>query len=98
MAHGECRLNNLDELKDYVYETLCEHDGLVRGAFQMSEQVLIRGGRACGMHFTVHGPRAVTLSAIWETRTSSILFYDSSGLRFQKTQLIAAPMLEAVAV
>jgi hypothetical protein len=97
MAHGECRLNNLDELKDYVYETLCQHDGLVRGAFSMSQQVLIRSGRACGMHFVVHGPRAVMLSAIWETRTSTILFYDSSGQRFMKTQLEASPKLEAVA-
>ena len=56
MSYGECRLNNLDELKEYVYETLCEHDGLIRGAFTMSEQILIRSGRACGMHFTVHGP------------------------------------------
>ena len=97
MSYGECRLNNLDELKEYVYETLCEHDGLIRGAFTMSEQILICRGRACGMHFTVYGPRAVMLSAIWDTRTSTILFYDSSGQRFQKTQLMAAPKLEAVA-
>jgi hypothetical protein len=97
MAYGECQLNNLKELKNYVYEILCQREALVPGAFHMSEQILIRHGRPCGIHFCLHGPRAVMFSAIWETRTNTILFYDSTGERFLKTQLVSAPELETVA-
>jgi hypothetical protein len=91
------QLDNLDELRSYVYVTLCESESLVHGAFPMSEQFLVRNGQACGMHFCLHGPRAVKLSAIWETRTSSILFYDSTGRKFQKTQLASGFSLACAA-
>lgn len=97
MAYRNCQLDNLNDLRNYVYETLCEHETLVCGAFRMSEQVLIRSGRPCGIHFTLHGPRAVLITAIWENRTNTILFYDAAGERFQKTQLSEAPQLEPVA-
>ncbi len=97
MAQGDCQLNNLDDLRDYVYDVLCRRENLERGAFPMSEQVLIRSGRPCGMHFCLKGPRAVLFSAIWETKHNSILFYDSTGQRFLRTQLLAAPALELAA-
>lgn len=97
MTQGEHILRSLDDLRQYVYETLCLRESLVSGAFHMSEQLLVRGGKPCGMHFCVHGPRAVMISAIWETRQNSILFYDSTGVRFQKTRLVAAPQLAAIA-
>ncbi len=94
MALGDCQLNNLDDLREFVYTTLCNFESLERGAFHMSEQVLFRGSQPCGMHFCLHGPRAVLFTAIWETERHTILFYDSTGRRFQKTQLVAAPQLE----
>lgn len=94
MALGDRQLNNLDDLREFVYSTLCNLESLERGAFFMSEQVLFRGSRPCGMHFCLHGPRAVMFTAIWETQRHTILFYDSTGKRFQKTQLEAAPKLE----
>lgn len=97
MANGECQLNNLGELRNYVYENLCSREKLVPGAFHMSEQILIRQGRPCGIHFCLHGPRAVMFSAIWDSRHNSILFYDSTGERFQKTQLIPALEFEVAA-
>lgn len=102
MAHGEFQLNNLDDLKSFVYETLCQQESLVSGAFRMSEQILVRGGRACGMHFCLHGPRAVMVTAIWDLRAGTILFYNSAGERFLTTRLLATvelamPELEAVA-
>ena len=87
---------NLNDLRKYVNETLCQHDQLEFGQFQMTERILVRGGQACGMFFCVHGPRAVKVTAIWETDSNTILFYDSTGKRFHKTQLIAAPRLELV--
>jgi hypothetical protein len=63
----------------------------------MTERVLVRGGKPCGIFFCLHGPRSVKFSAIWETTQNQILFYDSNGERFQKTQLLEAPTLERVA-
>jgi hypothetical protein len=35
----------------------------------------------------LHGPRSVRLTAVWETITNSINFYDSTGEKIQKTIL-----------
>jgi len=64
------------------------------GAFQMTERVLLRGGKPCGVFFCLHGPRLTRFSAIWETDHNRILFYGSRGERFQKTQLTDAPSIE----
>jgi hypothetical protein len=87
-------LQTLDELRAYVNETLCLYDNLEVGAFSFTERILVRAGRPCGILFRLHGPRAVQFLAIWETDENTILFYNSSGERFQKTQLMAAPRLE----
>jgi hypothetical protein len=97
MPKDDCQLDNLEDLRNYVYATLCTHENLETGAFHMSEQILFRGPNPCGMHFCLHGPRAVRYSAIWETKQNTILFYDSTGQRFQRTQLIGAPALETAA-
>ena len=92
LAHESC-IENLDELRDYVYAQLCECDQLEPGVFPMTEHVLVRGKRPCGMHFCVHGPRSVKYTAIWETDRNSILFYGPTGERFHKTRLESAPGL-----
>ena len=63
----------------------------------MTERVLVRGGKPCGICFCLHGPRSMKFSAIWETDRNRILFYGSRGERFQKTQLVEAPRLECAA-
>jgi len=87
-------IQNLEDLREYVNETICQHEQLEIGAFEMSERILTRGGRPCGIYFCVHGPRQVKLSAIWETERNTVLFYGSDGERFQKTQLVDGPSLE----
>ena len=91
------QLQNLQDLRQYVIETLCQHNQLEIGAFPLTERILTRGGQPCGMYFCLHGPRSVKFSAIWETQHNTVLFYGATGERFQKTQLVAAPRLEAVA-
>ena len=91
------QISNLDSLRDFVNETLCEHYELKLDAFEMTERVLRRGGRPCGMYFCLHGPRAVKFTAIWETDRNRILFYGSTGERFLKTQLLVAPRLDRAA-
>jgi len=91
------QLNNLQDLRHFVNDTLCEQDQLLPNLYPVSERILTRGGRPCGIFFCLHGPRSVKLTAIWETDTNTILFYGSSGERYHKTQLIAAPAIEPVA-
>jgi hypothetical protein len=91
------QIDNVDDLREFINVTLCEHYQLQYGAFQMTEQVLIRAGKPCGIYFCLNGPRAVRFSAIWETDRNQILFYGPCGERFLKTQLSEAPVLESAA-
>jgi hypothetical protein len=84
----------LEDLRDYVNETLCEYYQLEIDAFQMTERILRRGGKPCGIYFCLHGPRQVKFTAIWETDRNCILFYGPTGERFQKTQLLENPRLQ----
>lgn len=84
-------IESLNELRAFVNETLCRHHELQPEAFRMTEKVLRRGNRPCGIHFCLHGPRAVKFTAIWETDRNQVLFYDANGERFLTTQL-ATPL------
>ncbi len=86
-------IENLEQLREYVELTLCEHEQLEPGAFPLTEQVLMRSGRPCGVYFCLHGPRAVKFSAIWETDANTVLFYGCDGQRFGKSRLLDAPRL-----
>lgn len=97
MLTSERTIQSLDDLREYVNETLCELEQLEHDAFLMTERVLLRGGKPCGIYFCLHGPRAVKFSAIWETQNNTVLFYGSRGERFQKTQLVASADLELAA-
>jgi hypothetical protein len=90
-------IQTLDQLRDYVNLTICQHTQLEVGAFPLTERILLRANRPCGIYFSLRGPRAVTFTAIWETEGSTILFYDSRGTRFHKTQLTQAHRMEATA-
>jgi hypothetical protein len=91
------QISNLENLRKYVIESLCEQNQLELGAFPVSERILVRGGTPCGLFFCLHGPRSVKFTAIWETERNSILFYSATGERIKKTRLVGAPRLEAAA-
>jgi hypothetical protein len=63
----------------------------------MTERVLLRGDKPCGIQFCLHGPRATKFTAIWETDRNQVLFYGSRGERFLKTQLHDVPRWESAA-
>ena len=94
LAHSH-ELNTLTHLTTHVYETLCDHEYLEYGAFEMTSRVLMRGDVPCGIYFSLHGPRSVRLTAIWETDHNTVLFYDSKGERFARLLLIDAPSLSS---
>jgi hypothetical protein len=83
-------IQDLRSLREYVQKTICEHNELEVGAFAITERILVRGGKPCGMYFCLHGPRSVKLTAIWETDRNTILFYGSSGERQWRAQLQSA--------
>jgi len=91
------QIESLNDLREYVNTTICNHYQLKDGAFQMTERTLRRGGKPCGIYFCLPGPRATQVIAIWETERNQILFYGSRGERFMKTQLHESPALESAA-
>lgn len=86
-------IRDLRDLRRYVHGRICDHYQLELGAFVMTERLLTRGGRPCGLFFCVHGPRSVKLTAIWEMERNTILFYGSAGERVERTQLTVTPAL-----
>jgi len=93
MSANPLHVQDLSDLRNYVQQTLCDQNQLELGAFEVTERILVRGRRPCGIFFCLHGPRSVKLTAIWETDRNTVLFYSSSGERVQKTQLVGAPAL-----
>lgn len=91
------QIESLHDLRNFINLTLCDKHHLKLGAFEMTERILFRGGKPCGIYFCLHGPRMLKFTAIWETDRNRVLFYSSCGERFQKTQLTEAPRLECVA-
>ncbi|MBI84880.1 MAG: hypothetical protein CMJ81_16930 [Planctomycetaceae bacterium] len=102
MKHKEIRhlslrngahLQTLDDLRDFIHGTICELNEFEPDVFEMTEVILTRGKRPCGRLFCLHGPRRVRLTAIWETDSNSVLFYDAVGERSRKVRLTNAPHL-----
>lgn len=81
----------IEDLKDYVYQTLCNHEKLEIGVFPMTQKLLTRRAQPCGMYFCLHGPRSVKFTAIWDSERNLVLFYGATGERFMKLQLASAP-------
>ncbi len=81
-------LQEIEELRRYVANTVGRFESLDVDQCEFTEQVLYRGATPCGVHFRLYGPRAVCLSAIWETDQNSILFYGSCGQRIHRTMLL----------
>ena len=93
MSANPLQVTTLQDLRQFVYATLCNHEQLEIGAFEMTERILVRGDHPCGIYFCLHGPRSVKYTAIWETDRNSILFYGSTGERFCRMQLSASAEL-----
>jgi hypothetical protein len=84
MRHDHLEKQNLIELRKFVSRTLCQLNDFEEGVFQVSEKLLIKCGKACGILFCLHGPRSVKSTAVWETVTNSIIFYGSTGERIHR--------------
>lgn len=86
MEHTEdCR--TIEELRLFVHETLCARENLLPDQFALKESRLTRGGRLCGLQFSVDGPRSVRLAAIWTEDHNVVYFYDARGNRYLKVRI-----------
>lgn len=84
-------LPTLDDLRQHILETLCNHDRLDPQQVVVHEGNIHRSGRTCGLFFQVNGPRLLKSYAVWAKEENRILFYDSSGMRFAETRLSESP-------
>jgi hypothetical protein len=80
-------VRTIDELRQFVHETLCAKENLVANEFAMTEVRLTRAGELCGLQFCVRGPRSVRLAAIWAADRNTIYLYDAKGQRYSKIPL-----------
>lgn len=87
MAAIAPELTTLDALRDFVHETLCAKENLLRAESRMHELALRKGETVCGVQFFVHGPRLVRLSAVWSADQNVLYCYDTNGERYLKLQL-----------
>ncbi len=93
MVECKKRIQDFEDIRKFVTETLSNIELLRPDSSQLTLRLLKRSGTPCGVHFCLHGPRAVKLSAIWETDANTILFYGSRGERLHRTRLDSAPKI-----
>jgi hypothetical protein len=96
MFEGFCGISSLDALRAFVHKTLCERENILADQFAMTETRLTRQGQPCGLQFSLQGPRAVRLGAIWAADRNLLYCYDARGERFLKLQL-ACPLAASFA-
>lgn len=87
MPPAPAEVSSLDGLKDFIHLSLCRKENLLEHHFPMTEVELRRGEQLCGIQFTLHGPRSVKLSAVWDSRKNEVLMYDAVGKRFSRIRL-----------
>lgn len=90
-------IGSLDELRVFIHQTLCAKEGLLADQFPLTEMVLIRRQRFCGLQFSLHGPREVRLGAIWASDHNLVYFYDAAGERYLKIKLTRRIVSDPVA-
>jgi hypothetical protein len=94
MAENTPEISTLEDLRAFVQRTICDQQQLLSDTIRLSEQILLRQGKPCGMQFTLNGPRAVTFLAIWDAVGQTVLFYDSNGARSHRYELTTTAELE----
>ena len=96
MTRGVSAFSAVEELASFVHSVLCDRDALDPAQAPLFRTPLRRGGRVCGLVFHVEGPRLLRTSAVWSGDDARIIFYDSSGVRFQEVELSENPLLAEV--
>lgn len=90
-------LSSFTALREHVLKMLCQKDHLDESQTPLTEQILFRKGKPCGIFYQAQGPRLVRTYAIWAGEENRILFYDAAGERFFETKLSESPDPEKLA-
>lgn len=93
---GPTDLRTFDDLRRFVHEALCEKENLLSEQFPLSETPLVRGGKLCGLQFSLHGPRDVRLGAVWAAEHNVLYLYDARGNRYDTVKLPARLVADPV--
>ncbi len=93
MLQAVVAFSAIEELAGYIHAVLCDKDALDPAQAPLFRTALRRGGRVCGLVFHVEGPRLLRTSAVWSADDARVIFYDSSGLRFQEVELSESPLI-----
>lgn len=78
---------NVDSLRQLIRVKLADLGQLEENAFPMTERVVVRGGKPCGIYFCMHGPRSVKLTAVADLQRRNVFFYGSDGQRADQAAL-----------
>ena len=97
MVEEQRSLPTLETLRQHIHQTLCAHDRLEPQQAPLSQAIVQRRGRPCGLFFQVSGPRHLRTYAVWSLDEGRIIFYDSTGNRFAVTRLNPGPDLSRLA-
>jgi len=80
-------IHTLDELRQFIHQTLCEKENLLDDQLRITEVRLTSGSGSCGLQFCLRGPRNVRLAAIWVADQNVVYLYDARGERYAKLRL-----------
>ena len=85
----------VEQLAAFVHQVLCDRDALDPIQAPLFRTPLKKRERVCGLIFHVEGPRLLRTSAVWSADDDRVIFYDSTGLRFEEVRLSESPVLTA---
>ena len=97
MVSFSTRSFDFETLCKTVEQKLCDIGHLEPFQFPMTQREVIRGGKAVGIYFCVHGPRSVKLTAICDFVKNSIIYYGSDGIRAKRESVLMRNVLTAAA-
>ncbi len=78
---------DLDRLRKFAEEKLCELGMLEPDQFPLTERNVVKGGQPCGVMYCLHGPRSVKLTAIADFQAKNLICYGSDGVRSAESAL-----------
>ena len=72
---------SFDRFCRHVETKLCRIGQLEPGQFPMTRRPVLRGGQSCGVYFCVHGPRSVKITAVYDHKRKTTIYYGTDGVR-----------------
>ena len=96
MQDRELSFPSVEALHAFVHQTLCASENLLEDQFRTRQLPLFSNGQLCAVEYSLAGPRAIRLGAIWAVDPNVLYFYDASGERTNKIRLTSRPPVDAL--